>query len=67
MSGFKNITTTPLMEEESKVFNIILEGPFILGVYIDKVLPALKNNQHIHKMNVPRTVYTGLLGLKSAL
>lgn len=49
-------TTRPDTDEASKVLNIIIEGPFTLTVYIERVLPALKKSQPIQLTNVPSVI-----------
>lgn len=54
--GFKKTTTRPATDEAMNVLNIILDEPFILGVYIDRVLPPLKKSQPIQLIKVPKNV-----------
>ena len=53
--------TKELVQEERRVFKIILDGPELLGTYIESVPPPLKNIQPIKFMNVPINTCDALL------
>jgi hypothetical protein len=67
IGALQTATTSPPADEAIRVFIMILAGPFIRVVCMDRVLPALKKSHPTQLINVPSVTKGAELGLNSSL